>query len=242
MKDQAHIQRMLNKEYELDVKQVLVQARELSSQNNWILVVGILILIAVAMTMGFIFISVFDISGPESVQNLSHTENAIASLVINVVLAPIFAGLSMLAITTARGLQAKAVNVFAYISYVLPLGVATLLVSIAMDIGMLLLVLPAFYVFMATTFSLPLIVDKGLSPVSAILLSIRMVNAYLFPITIIFLIFVALMVGVILTFGFAYIWVGPYFFNVRAALYTALFCSNKEDEVEEQKDPGVFNA
>jgi uncharacterized membrane protein len=242
MKDQAHIQRMLDKEYELDIKQVLVQARELSSKNNWILVLGILVLIAVAMTLGFIFISVFDISDPESVQNLSHTENAIASLVINVVLAPLFAGLSMLAITSARGLQAKAVNVFAYVSYILPLGVATLLVSIAMDIGMLLLVLPAFYVFMATTFCLPLIVDKGLSPISAIWLSIRMVNAYLFPVTIIFLIFIALMVGVILTFGFAYIWVGPYFFNVRAVLYTTLFCSANEDEGKELNDSGVFDA
>jgi hypothetical protein len=242
MKDDAHIQRMLNKEYNLDVKQVLVRARELSSENNWTLVQGILLLIAVAMSLGFIFISIFDINDPAAVQTLSQTENAIASLVINVVLAPIFTGISMLAISSARGLKAKAINVFAYVRYILPLGVATLLVSIAIDIGMILFILPAFYVFMATTFCLPLIVDKGLTPLSAIILSVRMVNAYLFQVTTIFLIFVALMVGVILTFGFAYIWVGPYFFNVRAILYTELFCSNNEEQGNNIEDSGVFDA
>lgn len=242
MKDDAHIQRMLNKEYKLEVKQVLVRARELSSENNWTLVQGILLLIAVAMGLGFIFISIFDINEPAAVQNLSQTENAIASLVINVVLAPIFTGISMLAISSARGIKAKAVDVFAYVRYILPLGVATLLVSIVIDIGMLLFILPAFYAFMATTFCLPLIVDKGLTPLSAIILSVRMVNAYLFQMTTIFLIFVALMVGVILTFGFAYIWVGPYFFNVRAVLYTELFCSNNEEQGNNIENSGVFDA
>jgi hypothetical protein len=242
MKDDAHIQRMLNKEYNLDVKQVLVRARELSSENNWTLVQGILLLVAVAMSLGFIFISIFDIHDPAAVQSLSQTENAIASLVINVVLAPIFTGISMLAISSARGLKAKAVNVLAYVRYILPLGIATLLVSIAIDIGMILFILPAFYVFMATTFCLPLIADKGLTPLSAIILSVRMVNAYLFQVTTIFLIFVALMVGVILTFGFAYIWVGPYFFNVRAVLYTELFCSDNEEQAKNIQDSGVFDA
>ena len=154
----------------------------------------------------------------------------------------VFAGIAMLAITTAKGLTAKAINVFSYVSYILPLGVATLLVSIATDIGMMLLVLPAFYIFMATTFTLPLIVEKSLTPIPAILLSIRMTNTYLFQMTIIFLIFLALFIGVILTFGFALIWVGPYFFNVKAVLYTELFCSKASSKSSEIEDTGIFDA
>ncbi len=242
MKNDAHIQRMLAKEYNFDVKQVLAQARVLSSQNNWTLVQGILALFATALVLGFIFISVFDIQTPDQVAQLSDTQNAVASLIINVVLAPLFAGLSMLAISTARGLPAKAINVFSYISYILPLGVATLLISIGIDIGMILLVVPALYVSMATTFTLPLIVDKQLTPISALILSIRMANAYLFQMTVIYLIFIALFVGVVLTFGFALIWVGPYFFNVRAVLYTELFCSKSDDESSESDSSGVFDA
>lgn len=242
MKDDAHIKRMLAKEYNFDVKHVLVRARELSSTNNWTLVQGLLLLIAVAMLLGFIFVQAFDIKTPEDVQLMTHTQGAVASLVVNVVLAPIFAGIAMLAITTAKGLVAKSINVFSYVSYILPLGVATLLISIATDIGMMLLVLPAFYIFMATTFTLPLIVDKHLTPFSAIFLSIKMTNTYLFQMTIIFLIFMALFVGVVLTFGFALIWVGPYFFNVKAVLYTELFCSNETQEDVPMKDTGVFDA
>jgi uncharacterized membrane protein len=113
---------------------------------------------------------------------------------------------------------------------------------------MMLLVAPAFYVFMATTFTLPLIADKQLTPFTAISLSVRMTNAYLFQMTVIFLIFLALFIGVIITFGFALLWVGPYFFNVKAVLYTELFCSNEPTgskeakEAKESGDTGVFDA
>lgn len=242
MKDDAHIKRMLAKKYNFDVKDVLSRARELSSNNNWILVQGIMALVGMALVLMFIFIQAFDITTPEDLQLVSNTQNVLASLVINVLLAPVFAGIAMLAISTARGLLAKAINVFAYVSYILPLGVASLLISIATDIGMMPFVLPAFYVFMATTFTLPLIVDKQLTPFSAIFLSIRMTNAYLFQMSIIFLIFLALFVGVVLTFGFALIWVGPYFYNVKAVLYTELFCSAESTEQAESKDTGVFDA
>lgn len=242
MKDEAHIQRMLAKQYDFDIKHVLSKARELSGSNNWTLVQAILALIAVLFVLGFVFIQVFNIQQPEDVQLMTNTQNAVASLVINIVLAPIFTGIAMLAITSARGIKAKAINVFAYVSHILPLGVASLLVSIATDIGMMLLVVPAFYVFMATTFTLPLIVDKNLTPFSAILLSVRMTNAYLFQMTVIFLIFIALFIGVILTFGFALIWVGPYFFNVKAVLYTELFCADDSSESNDSENSGVFNA
>lgn len=242
MKNDVHIQRMLAKQYNFDIKHILISARGLSAINNWTLVQAILVLIAVLFVLGFIFIQVFSIQQPEDVQNMSNTQNALTSLAINVVLAPIFAGIAMLAISTARGLPTKAINVFSYVSYILPLGVASLLVSIATDIGMMMLVLPAFYVFMATTFTLPLIVDKKLTPFSAIILSVRMTNAYLYQMTLIFLIFIALFVGVILTFGFALIWVGPFFFNVKAILYTELFCTHEVTDSNEPKDPGVFDA
>jgi hypothetical protein len=242
MKDNSHIQRMLAKQYDFDVKQVLVRARELSAFNNWVLVQGILLIFATAFVLGFIFISVFGINTPEDVAALTNTQNAVASLLINVVLAPLFAGVAMLAINSARGFKVQAVHTFNYISFILPLGVATLLISIGVDIGMILLVVPAFYIFMATTFTLPLIVDKQLSPISAIILSVRMTNAYLFQMSTLFLIFFALFVGVILTFGFALIWVGPYFFNVRAVLYNELFCSKHEESESKTEDSGVFDA
>ncbi|WP_395343268.1 stress protein [Ningiella sp. W23] len=248
MKDEAHIQRMLAKQYHFDIRVVLSRARELSSENNWVLVQALLTLVAVIFFLGFVFAYSFAIETPEDVQNLTNTQNAVASLIMNVVMAPLFAGIAMLAVTSARGIKARAINVFSYVSYILPLGVATLLISIAFDIGLMLLVLPGLYIFMATTFTLPLIVDKGLTPFSAIFLSIRMTNAYLYQMTMVFLIFFALFVGVLITFGFASIWVGPYFFNVKAVLYTELFCG-KEDEqassqgqTSEDGQSGVFNA
>jgi len=189
MKDEAHIQRMLEKQYDFDVKFILSKARELSSVNNWTIVLAM-----------------------------------------------------MLAISTVRGQETKVMNVFSYVSSILPLGVATMLISIASSLGMQLLLLPGFYVMMASSFAYPLIIDKRLTPISAILLSARMTNAYLFQMSMIFLVFVALFIATAFTFGLALIWVGPYFYNVKAVLYTELFCSKEEQPMEEKQQPGVFNA
>ncbi|MFC4699421.1 hypothetical protein ACFO4O_04525 [Glaciecola siphonariae] len=242
MKNDAHIQQMLAKQYDFDVKNVLVRARDLSAQNNWVLVQGILTIISVAIVLGFIFVIAFGIETIEQAGNLDNTQNAIASLVINVILAPLIGGVTMLAITSVRRLEAKAVNMFAYFGYILPLGVATLLISIASDIGLMLMVLPGLYIAVATVFATPLIIDKHLTPISAIILSMRMCNAYLFQMTVMFLIFVALMVGVFITFGFALIWVGPYYLNVKAILYHDLFCGEQPEESLENQNTGVFDA
>ena len=248
MKDEAHIQRMLEKQYDFDVKFVLSKARELSSVNNLTIVLAMLALALVAMLIGYVIIYSFNINATtiedltKDIANLSDAQIVITNLSSNIVLAPLFAGLAMLAISTVRGQETKVMNVFSYVSSILPLGVATMLISIATSLGMQLLLLPGFYVMMASSFAYPLIIDKRLTPISAILLSARMTNAYLFQMSMIFLVFVALFIATAFTFGLALIWVGPYFYNVKAVLYTELFCSKEEQPMEEKQQPGVFNA
>ncbi len=209
--------------------------------------------VAVFVALTFIFyafigIDIRDSSAEDIVaqlQNVDQTRFAIGELIMNVILSPLLAGLVMLAINTVRNNGISLFQVFAYISYILPLGVAFVLINLAVSLGFALFVIPGFYLLMATTFALPLIVDKGVTPFSAIVLSVRMVNAYLFPFTILFLIFVALLFGVIISFGFALIWVGPFYYNVKAVLYQDLFCGQEEDKQRTENDPsqsGVFDA
>jgi uncharacterized membrane protein len=124
------------------------------------------------------------------------------------------------------------------------LALASVCIDILFAIGISLFVIPGFYVFAATTFTLPLIADKKMRPLSAIMYSIKMSNVYIWKMLQLHLIFLAMLFVVLISFGFAYIWIGPLYFNVKAVLYQDLFCVSETVILDETstKDEGHFNA
>jgi uncharacterized membrane protein len=93
----------------------------------------------------------------------------------------------------------------------------------------------AIYTVTATVFVFPLMADKNLGPISALICSIKAVNANIFKMLALFGIFFVLMFFVLLSFGFAYLWIGPLYFNVKAVLYQDIF-GQASEIVSEHKD------
>ena len=175
---------------------------------------------------------------------LSVTQQAIMELVLTFLLAPLWTGVSMLAIRYKRGEKPSFTSIFYYYRHIVILALAALFVSMLTTLGISVYVIPGFYLFTATTFTLPLMADKKLNPLEAVLASIKMTNKYLWKMLMVYGIFVGLLLIVLLSFGFAYLWIGPFYFNVKAILYQDLFC---EDETKTENQPddfnnGVFNA
>ncbi|MFC3121736.1 hypothetical protein [Agaribacter flavus] len=232
----------------LDVKDVLLRARSLCSKNIFTLVISLLMVFAIIFAFGVVLVSTFNITKLEDIERLQTEAGAMLGFVSTIVLAPLWAGVSMMSINSLRHKPIKASDVFAYFSFLPALGLSAVIVSILTEIGFALLVLPGLYVFMASVFVAPLIVEKKLGPISAIALSVRMVNAYFNQIAVIFLVLILLMIAVALSFGLAYIWVGPFYFNVKAILYQDLFSvvdeqdSSSNAPSQTNENTGVFDA
>lgn len=237
-----------NGQYNFDIKEILKRAYQLSTQNNWTVLLALMCIFVITFTIYFIYLDAFEIRDFSLLMTenspLSQGQQALIELTLTVILAPLWAGVGMLAINTNRNIPQSALSIFEYYKIMLSLALASCLVSIFFTMGIALFFIPGFYIFTVTTFTLPLIADKKLGPISAIVYSIRMSNIYLWKMLQLYLIFLLMLFVVILSFGFAYFWVGPLYFNAKAILYQDLFCDNLTtvDEEREAGHKGVFNA
>lgn len=120
-----------------------------------------------------------------------------------------------------------------------------LLVSVLVDLGFALFLLPGIYLGLATGFAMMLYIEKQLAPSQAILQSIKVFNRYWPQLSLFYVaIFILFALGMF-TFGFAYIWIIPFYFNFKGVLYRELFGIKvmlvKADEHNNQGD-SIFHA
>ena len=128
----------------------------------------------------------------------------------------------MMGVFVARGVKTSVFTVFQFFPLLLLLALTQLVNSILVQLGVVLLILPGVYFYLASSFSLMLVADRKLTPISAIILSCRVFNAYWAQIASIFGVFFLLFATVPLTFGLSLIWVLPFYFSTMGLLYQEL--------------------
>lgn len=164
-------------------------------------------------------------------------------LSLTVILAPLWTGISMAAVFSNRSIRVSFTSIFSFFRLLPLVAIAYLLVNTSFELGLRLLLIPGFYIFVATTFTLILIADKGLRPFQAIWWSVKAVNHYIAPMLLIFSCFFLMLILVFFTFGLAYLYVGPLYFNIKAILYEAIFCHESDiEEGQVKTEQGVFDA
>jgi len=108
--------------------------------------------------------------------------------------------------------------------------IATILQTLLIMAGFLLLILPGIYLTVGYSMTLPLIVDKGLSPWQAMEQSRKTIHKVWWKVFIVFLLmslicFLSLLAAVI-----GFVWTWPMFILLSGVLYCYLFGADKVDE------------
>lgn len=208
--------------YKIDIAGLFTRANIATKQNFSTLLRSMFMLIFVVIAF---FVGFFNIYNIETLADLEAipTETYVLNMLIIAVMAPLKAGMSMMAVKTERKQPIVVLNLFDYLPYILMLATAELIISLLIQVGMSLFILPAVYVYITTTFAQTLIADKKVSPFSALKLSIVMSNQYLLSLLTLYAIFFALFLLGMITFGLALIWVVPLYYNVTGILYNDLF-------------------
>ncbi|MFT6330643.1 MAG: putative membrane protein [Bermanella sp.] len=215
--------------YNLDIKRLFERGNTATKQNYSVILRCMFILLFIALAA---FVVLFNMYNIETVVQLEEmqTETYFFNMLLTVFMSPLMAGISMLAVKTERKQPINVMGLFMYVPFILWLATAELIVSLLTQVGMTLFILPAIYIFISTIFTKFLIADKQLRPFTAIKLSIQMCNRYLLQLTILFVIFVALFLLGIVTFGLAFIWIVPLYYNVIGILYNDLFGVQEETQ------------
>jgi len=148
----------------------------------------------------------------------------IASQVIIVAITlPLSAGLFMIGLKLASGVSVSATEVFNYFNKMLPLMVTMVIMYIMLIIGFLLFIIPGIYLLFAYYLSIPLVVEKGLSPWQALEASRKAISKCWFRFVGLGIALMLLMIVAIIPLGIGLIWVLPLAVIAFGIVYRNIF-------------------
>lgn len=218
------IDKTLKGEFDFDIKEVFEQAWSLTQTTKGVIVQSLLVILSV------IFVLVYGIIayvGPENIENntvqLEPMTRLLMEVVSTILIAPLMAGVVMMGVNHSVGAKSKPANLFQYVSQCLPIVLASLMTGILLQLGLALLILPGLYLAVAMSFSTPLVVEKKMTPLAAIVTSVKAVNHRVLKFSLLYLIFFGLLLVGFMTLGVALIWIAPLYYNVKGILYRDMF-------------------
>lgn len=223
-------------QYSIDIKSVLQEAWDLTKQSRLSIVVGMLI-----CTFLSIVVALF------SSQFLGGIENAVtdmkAQYIINIlvtlVISPFIAGVEMMGVFHAVGLKTTPRLVFSFLNKGAIIAICALLSSTLSSLGFNLLILPGVFLLVTLSLTVPLVVEKNIMPIQAIILNVKALRFQFFKLLaiygILFMLLILSTVPLLILFEsglnvigvvfliFSLTYLTPLFYNTKGILYREIF-------------------
>ncbi|MFC6633597.1 hypothetical protein [Microbulbifer taiwanensis] len=212
-------------DYAINIGEILSEAWRRTKGNKGTIWLALLLYFVAYMAISFVAgiitgYSAFDL---EQQANASAGSALLYSLLVNIVVAPMMAGMLMIGIKIARDEKTSATEIFSYFDKLLPIVVAYILMTILIMIGFVLLVLPGIYLAVAYMLVLPLIVDKGLGPWQALETSRKAITKHWFPFFGFLIVAILLYIAGALPLLIGLIWVLPLLTIAYGVIYRTIF-------------------
>ena len=238
-------------QYTINVKDILTQAwqQTISSRSSinsglaMSLVIGMVITVIVSQFLGGIEVVLKD-----------QQSSLLLNVIITLVVSPFIAGVEMMGVFHAAGLKSESKFIFYFLKRGSWVALCALLSSMIVTMGISLFVLPGIFLVVATSLSIPLVIEKKMSPMKAILLSVQATRFQWFKIFTLYgiLLFVfilsliplaafaksELFIIPIVLFVFVLSYLAPMYYNVKGILYFQIFGMHVE---KFDGDPTVQN-
>ena len=239
------LEQSLNQGYRLDLKGVLQESWQQTRRTGFGLLLAIVGVTAIWMLLSNTLLA------PYVNQEGGMDVALVLSLLITIIMSPMTSSLDMLGLQQSVGVRARPSQVFDFFRHFLRLGSLSLLGSLITSLfGPLfeLLGLPVMLAFipsalsgMGLVFTVPLVLERGLSPVQAILVSLRLFARGWPSIVLLHGVMMALFFLALIPMGLGLIWVAPLYFNCKGILYRDL-CGVAVEVNEVAEGPNHFNA
>jgi uncharacterized membrane protein len=238
------LEKALNGQYDFDIKSLFMRAGEASRKNMATILKCILAAVFFALGITIVFFQIYEIQTVEQFEAIPLETRYLFQMILECLVAPMLVGLTMIGVRTERKEAVTFSMLWAYYPIFIFVASATLMVALLSQLGFALFLLPGIYVLVTTMFVQALVADKAMSPLAALVLSVKVSNKYLVKISLCYLAFFAMFIFVMITFGFALIWVGPLFFNFKGILYNDLFggISEVQSAPEHSEEETHFDA
>lgn len=242
------VEKSLKGETQLDLKAIAKEAWDLSKNTKTAVLHGVLLLFFIAMIFAWALQSIFGITDLSIVPPQMMISLKVAGIIVTT---PIVATMFLLGISHSVGVKPRFLSVLKKVLGSVLVILLALLLAAMSDLGSLvgsqvnvlsgLAVL--FYINLATGFSIMLLVEKKLAPSQCVVQSLKVFHKYWMPLSTFYLAYYCCLILGALSLGFAYIWIIPFFINMKGILYRELFGVKVRDvNNKPNQDEAVFHA
>jgi hypothetical protein len=242
------LEKSLNGEIQLDLKAIAKEAWNLSKNTKTAVLHGVLLLFFIAIIFAWVLQSMFGINDLSLVPPRMMISLKVAGIVVTT---PIIATMFLLGISHSVGIKPRFLSMLKNVMGSVLVILLALLLAAMSDVGslvgsqisVLLGMTVLFYINLATSFSIMLLVEKKLAPSQCVIQSLKVFHKYWMPLSVFYLVYYSCLFLGALSLGFAYIWIIPFFINMKGILYRELF-GVKVRVVKNQSnsDEAIFHA
>ncbi|WP_371185347.1 hypothetical protein [Thalassotalea maritima] len=219
-------------EYTINVSKVLKEGWALTKVHKMPIVSGLMLVLLIGIFVSSVIIQYM--GGVEAVQNDPQAQ-VLANLLATIIIWPFLAGIEMMGLSHAVGIKTRTGFVFAFLKRSAFVAIAALIISSLSSLGFML-ILPGIYIAVAQSLTIPLLIEKNMSPMAAIIVAfkatrfqwLRIFQIYCVLFTLLLLALVPAFSGAPIVVSvpvlvIALVFLGPYFYNVKGILYREIF-------------------
>jgi len=248
------IEKALKGEYVIDVSSVFKEAWQYTRQSRISINLGLFLSLMIGMTV--VLIASSYMGGIEHVVK-DPQSSSLMNIIVTLAISPFLAGVEMMGVFHAIRLNTHPRLIFSFLKRGSWVAVCAILSSMLITLGLTLLYLPGIFLLVALSLTIPLVVEKQMSPLKAIVLCIKatrfqwfkLFNIYsilslilalsLTPLLILFMMKSSFTFIGIVIFLFAITYLAPLFYNVKGILYREIFglqLHTKEADIVQNND------
>lgn len=224
------IEQTLARGYDFSIGEVISEASQRMKGTKRIILGSYLLFSVVMMGLAFIVPMVLMALGALSIVAFQGVGIAFSILLavlgfalLIALVYPFVVGVLMVGIRRAADQPITFGEVFSHFGRTLPLVVAAFLMVIMISLGNLLFLIPGIYLSIAYSLTLPLIVERGLSPWQAMEASRKGISKHWFKVLGLQLLIALILMASMLTLGILLIWTLPLAVVANGILYRTIF-------------------
>lgn len=249
------IESALKGQYTINVLAVLKEAWLHTTHTRKSINLSLLFIMSIGVFITLMLVEYF--GGLVEVQK-SDQASFIINMVISIVLSPFIAGVEMIGIFNSVGIKTQPKLMFTFLKYASYVSLCSIFTALLVTIGFQLLILPGIYLLIALTLTMPLIIEKKLSPMKAIIISLQATRFQwfqIFALHIILLVIVIIVslplamimngnagiIGVVLFF-FSMSYIAPMYYHVKGILFREIFGIDLKVVDQKNSQQNTFSA
>jgi len=232
----GNIESALKGDYQIDVKAILTESWQKTLKSRAAINLGLLFSLLLGMLVSFLVSNY--LGGIEAVL-ADPQASMLLNVIVTIAIWPFIGGVEMMGVLHAVGMKTDVKMTFAFLQRASWVVLCALFTSVLISLGFQLFILPGIFLAVTLSLTIPLVIEKKMTPMKAIILSIQTLR---FKFLSLFYIYFLLLLSLVLLFiplalllessfaplGIMILLIGvsflaPLFYNVKGILYREIF-------------------